>query len=90
VLARHGYEPRAGEGVISLANCPFDSLAREHTELVCGMNVALIDGVLEGLSCSRLRASLEPEPGLCCVKTRVRQEPARGAQVTDRRTPGTA
>lgn len=69
-LAEHGYEPRLRDDVVCLANCPFDSLAREHTELVCTMNLALVDGVLDGLQCDRLEAVLDPEPGLCCVKAR--------------------
>lgn len=44
-LAAHGYEPRRQGDTISLANCPFDALARDHTELVCGMNLALLDAV---------------------------------------------
>ena len=39
-LTTHGYEPRIKDAAILLANCPFDALAREHTELVCGMNLA--------------------------------------------------
>lgn len=73
VLADHGYEPRTDENQISLANCPFDSLAREHTELVCGMNLALIGGVLDGLGCTRLEPTLDPQPDMCCVRTRVRR-----------------
>jgi predicted ArsR family transcriptional regulator len=72
VLARHGYEPRRRDSDLCLANCPFDRLAREHTELVCGMNVSLVAGVLDGLHCESLEAVLEPEPGLCCVKARTR------------------
>lgn len=68
VLARHGYEPRTGEDEVCLANCPFDNLATEHTELVCGMNLALIDGVIDGLGVPAVAAELAPEPGLCCVK----------------------
>jgi len=70
VLGRHGYEPRTTDGEIHLANCPFDSLACEHAALVCGMNLALIGGVLEELNCHGLEAVLDPEPGLCCVKAR--------------------
>ena len=29
---------------VELANCPFHILASTHTEMVCGMNLALIDG----------------------------------------------
>lgn len=68
VLARHGYEPRTAEDEVCLANCPFDRLATEHTELVCGMNLALIDGVIDGLGVPAVCAELAPEPGLCCVK----------------------
>lgn len=80
VLGRHGYEPRTTDGEIHLANCPFDSLAREHTALVCGMNLALIGGVLEGLECHAIEAVLDPEPGLCCVKARQVSRPARLSQ----------
>ena len=68
VLGRHGYEPQVAEQELCLANCPFDRLAADHTELVCGLNLSLIDGVLDGLRTTGLRARLEPEPGLCCVR----------------------
>lgn len=68
VLARHGYEPRTSEREVCLANCPFDRLATEHTELVCGMNLALIDGVIDGLGVHAVSAELAPQPGFCCVK----------------------
>lgn len=70
VLAGHGYEPRTSDHEICLANCPFDRLATEHTELVCGMNLALIGGVLDGLGTRGLTAELAPQPGFCCVKVR--------------------
>jgi predicted ArsR family transcriptional regulator len=68
VLGRHGYEPRVVEAELCLANCPFDRLASDHTALVCGLNLALVDGVLDGLTVRGLRARLAPEPGWCCVK----------------------
>lgn len=68
VLAAHGYEPRLSEREICLANCPFDRLAAEHTDLVCDMNLALIDGVLQGLHAHRLATELAPQAGFCCVK----------------------
>lgn len=70
VLAEHGYEPRARDQEICLANCPFDRLATKHTELVCAMNLALIGGVIDGLGLRHLRAALEPQQGYCCVKVR--------------------
>jgi predicted ArsR family transcriptional regulator len=68
VLADHGYEPRVVGSTLCLTNCPFDRLARDHVELVCGMNVGLVSGVLEELGCDSLGAVLDPEPGWCCVK----------------------
>lgn len=67
VLTEHGYEPRVAGKTITLANCPFHSLAQNHPELVCGMNLDLMHGLLEGLSPGALRARLTPTPGRCCV-----------------------
>ena len=50
-----------------LRNCPFDALAREHTELVCGMNLAIMTAVTEQLHEITLAARLEPAPDRCCV-----------------------
>lgn len=72
VLERHGYEPRVDEerGEMALANCPFDRLARQHTDLVCGMNLALVEGVIDELGCSGVTACLDPSPDRCCVRAR--------------------
>ena len=71
VLRDAGFEPRRdGRSGIVLRNCPFDALARSHQDLVCGMNHALIEGVLEGLGVEELSARLEPRPGVCCVTIR--------------------
>ena len=64
-----GFEPRRGTtGELSLGNCPFHGLAVRHPELVCGMNAALLAGVLDGLGANGLCARLQPEPGSCCVR----------------------
>jgi predicted ArsR family transcriptional regulator len=66
-LAENGYEPqRTGDSVV-LRNCPFDALAREHTELVCGMNLAIMAAVTEQLHETALAARLEPALDRCCV-----------------------
>lgn len=70
VLAAQGFEPREEAGSLTLANCPFDPLAREHTALVCSANLALVGGILEGLGCAHLRAHGEPHAGQCCVAIR--------------------
>ncbi|WP_457255690.1 helix-turn-helix transcriptional regulator [Pedococcus sp. P5_B7] len=70
LLERHGYEPRLSPDGTELAldNCPFDRLARDHTDLVCAMNLALVDGAIEGLGCPEVRTRLEPTPEHCCVR----------------------
>ncbi len=68
-LADLGFEPRLGPtGELSLGNCPFHGLAVRHPELVCGLNEALISGVLDGLGADGLCARLQPDPGSCCVR----------------------
>ena len=69
VLADQGFEPRVEDDVVLLSNCPFDTLARAHTALVCGLNQAFVQGVADGLGCEAT-ACLDPEPGWCCVKVR--------------------
>ena len=66
-LAEEGYEPHRSGGAIVLRNCPFDALAREHTELVCGMNHAILDAATEQLPEISLAARLESSPDRCCV-----------------------
>jgi predicted ArsR family transcriptional regulator len=71
VLRLRGYEPGAAEdGHVRLRNCPFDRLAAENPELVCGLNLALVQGVLRGLGDDAGRAALDPQPGRCCVAIR--------------------
>jgi predicted ArsR family transcriptional regulator len=67
VLEAQGFEPRAEGDGIALGNCPFRRLARDHPQLVCGMNLHLVDGLLAGLD-APLRAELAPTPGHCCVR----------------------
>jgi predicted ArsR family transcriptional regulator len=67
-LRAHGYEPWRGEdGVIRLRNCPFHQLTDQHRDVVCGMNLALIEGLVAGLAASELRPTLDPRPDCCCV-----------------------
>ncbi len=71
VLAARGYEPFEEEaGVIRLGNCPFHRLAVQHRDVVCGMNLAYLEGLLEGLGSEHVTASLEPQAGRCCVALR--------------------
>jgi len=74
VLRDHGYEPEVDPtGDLALANCPFHRLAAQQRELVCGMNLDFLSGVLEGLGPDDdLSARLQPEPGYCCVRVAAR------------------
>lgn len=68
VLRDCGYEPRTGADGVMLANCPFHALALDYTDLVCGMNLELLTGFVDGLERSEFQARLEPCPGQCCVR----------------------
>jgi len=70
VLRESGYEPRGEPRGILLANCPFHSLAREFTDLACGMNLDLMEGFVASLDGAELDAVLDPGPGRCCVRLR--------------------
>jgi predicted ArsR family transcriptional regulator len=76
-LAAHGYEPYREGDDVRLRNCPFDALAAEHRDLVCGMNLALLDGVVGGLAAAGLEARFDPRPGQCCVAVGPAPEAAR-------------
>lgn len=66
-----GYEPaRTTDGDIELRNCPFHKLARQYPELVCSLNLQLIQGVLEAAGDQPERAVLAPREGRCCVVVR--------------------
>ncbi|MEU7601847.1 helix-turn-helix domain-containing protein [Streptomyces sp. NPDC041003] len=74
VLAARGYEPHleAAEGaaeaaarVVRMRNCPFHAVAERFPPLVCGMNLALLEGLLG--AGGPLRARMDARPGECCV-----------------------
>ena len=67
LLSRHAYEPRRNGSTVVLTNCPFHTLARSHTELVCGMNHALIAGFVRSVAPDLLEARLDPADKRCCV-----------------------
>ena len=70
-LREHGFEPFADEtGIIRLRNCPFHALACEQPDLVCGMNLRLVQGMVNGVGEAGLEAVLDPRPELCCVALR--------------------
>jgi predicted ArsR family transcriptional regulator len=68
VLETQGFEPRRDGADVLLGNCPFHALAKEHPELLCGMNQHLLTGLLRGLGDDAYQARLSPAAGHCCVR----------------------
>jgi len=67
-LEHGGYEPYLeATGTIRLRNCPFDALVDNHRPLMCGTNLSMAEGIVEGAGVTELRAILDPQPGFCCV-----------------------
>lgn len=63
-----GYLPHAdADGAISLQNCPFHSVAKDHLNVVCALNLELVEGIIDGSSRRDAHAELSPRPGRCCV-----------------------
>jgi predicted ArsR family transcriptional regulator len=68
VLDEEGYETRHDPAGLTLGNCPFRALAQEYTAVVCGMNLAIMEGLLARLGQLRLTARPGSAPGRCCVR----------------------
>jgi predicted ArsR family transcriptional regulator len=66
-LSEQGYQPYAAGAEIRLRNCPFHALASQYPPLICGMNLALLEGLLEGAAVPGMTARLDPRPDECCV-----------------------
>jgi predicted ArsR family transcriptional regulator len=67
-LADLGFEPQqAGADELVLRNCAFADLTASHRDLVCGMNAALVAGVLDGAELTSLHAEGGPSrpPAAC-------------------------
>lgn len=67
-LRQTGYEPVLAEDGFDFANCPFHRLARSHTRLVCGLNGALLHGVLEGCAVDGFKVQPVAPPHPCCAR----------------------
>ncbi len=84
-LEGRGYQPsETAAGDIRLGNCPYDSLVDDHRDVVCGMNLALAGGLLDGLREERDHARLDPQPGQCCVVIETTRTRGRGSDRTGR------
>jgi len=66
-LTARGYEPYDDGPDIRLRNCPFHRLATDQPVVACAMNLALLEGLLDGIGGTDRTAHLDPRPGECCV-----------------------
>ncbi|MER7184801.1 transcriptional regulator [Streptomyces hyaluromycini] len=55
----------AAAPVVRMRNCPFHAVAERFPPLVCGMNLALLEGLLG--TGGPVRARMDARPGECCV-----------------------
>jgi predicted ArsR family transcriptional regulator len=67
LLDEHGYEPRRTGQEVLLANCPFRALASQHPELVCNMNLALVEALMKSAAPGLLDVRLDPGVDRCCL-----------------------
>ncbi|TYC66596.1 transcriptional regulator [Streptomyces sp. CB01881] len=65
--AQRGAEGPGGSAahVVRMRNCPFHAVAERFPPLVCGMNLALLEGLLG--ADGPVRARMDARPGECCV-----------------------
>ncbi|MGH8944530.1 MAG: helix-turn-helix transcriptional regulator [Acidimicrobiia bacterium] len=66
-----GYQPSIEDGETRFRNCPFHALRNQDQDTTCGLNLALVEGMIEGAGAG-MEAALQPEPGYCCVRLRPR------------------
>jgi predicted ArsR family transcriptional regulator len=77
-LRNCGYLPHADDdGRIKLRNCPFHLVAQDHRDVVCGLNLRLVEGVIAGCGHPHAHAELDPDTGRCCVVVHDVQPSAR-------------
>jgi predicted ArsR family transcriptional regulator len=77
ILEDQGFEPRPdGGGGLVLGNCPFHRLARQHTEIVCQLNLDLLRAAAEAAGDRQHTMILDPGAGRCCVRAVRRRRPS--------------
>jgi predicted ArsR family transcriptional regulator len=70
-LREAGFEPARVSGTyLRLRNCPYQPLADQAAELVCGLNQRQLSGFLDGLQARAVHAVSKPRPAECCVELR--------------------
>ena len=86
VLEATGYEPADEQGGTVLTNCPFHRLATSHTQTICRLNVALVQGMAEGAGEDPDRVRFAPDMPRCCVRI----DPEEGLGTPHRAPPESA
>ncbi len=68
-LTQLGFEPQEQpSGEVVLRNCVFRELSDSHRRLICGMNAALVRGLLDGAQLRSLQVEGGPPEPTCCVR----------------------
>ena len=76
VLEENDFEPvRLDPARVRLRSCPFHPVAECDRALVCGMNHALVAGVVDGMRMPAVEAVLDPDGGECCIEVRPADPP---------------
>lgn len=69
LLERLGFDPKAGDtpDTVTLRDCPFRELTREHADVVCSIHRGLMQGVAGALPGNEVVERLDPfvEPSQC-------------------------
>lgn len=68
VLDEQGYGARREGPDVVLGNCPFKGLLEDGTELICTMNMNLVQGLIEACGRPRVGAHFDVQPERCCVR----------------------
>lgn len=91
MLERNGYEPESdGAGGYVLGNCPFHRLARNHIDVVCSLNGALLDGAVAGCRDNCHQAVPDPGGPYCCARIVVNGSEGAAAEEPDNSGVGAA
>jgi len=70
ILRWHRFDPHSSHRGVALCSCPFQAVARAHRSVVCPVNRALMEGLVEGLELKGVAVLCEPGGDGCCVTLR--------------------
>ncbi len=76
-------EPRPDAGEILLRACPFETVAREHRSVVCGVHLGLVEqaaAAIGGIAVDGLEPFRSTLPLTCAVRLRAPRRPAPATQ----------